>query len=309
MRHDKDLQECRANLRASYTESVHKLRNDLSKLNRSPIPAPFLSEHNISITEFNPYDKTLLKSNQFFFDPISLENYERFRPILRMVCYLEHNHRRKYQASRRRALNDPYERASMLYSYFREEIVCIPRKSLETEDRVLAGVAFWDSVSPGTYSDKCRCYLYHGSVKQLKRRERCWSTVEKLHFFTENDKRDCAIYQPHIGLITLHDDNDKYGSLLLGELAAVAQALHDRLSRNRFKRTSLIPVLMISLFGPQHGRILQAHYGESGTFNVQMTRCFDFTTKNDDNIDLSLSFIISGPHLGKQALSYRTGRM
>ncbi|ODM20599.1 hypothetical protein SI65_03652 [Aspergillus cristatus] len=283
-----DLQECRANLRASYTESVHKLRNDLSKLNRSPIPAPFLSEHNISITEFNPYDKTLLKSNQFFFDPISLENYERFRPILRMVCYLEHNHRRKYQASRRRALNDPYERASMLYSYFREEIVCIPRKSLETEDRVLAGVAFWDS---------------------LKRRERCWSTVEKLHFFTENDKRDCAIYQPHIGLITLHDDNDKYGSLLLGELAAVAQALHDRLSRNRFKRTSLIPVLMISLFGPQHGRILQAHYGESGTFNVQMTRCFDFTTKNDDNIDLSLSFIISGPHLGKQALSYRTGRM
>jgi len=82
---------------------------------------------------------------------------------------------------------------------------------------------------------------------------------------------------------------------------------------------------MISLFGPQHGRILQAHYGESGMFDVQMTIFFDFTTKNDDNIDFLLSFITSGPRVGefpdehgdtngdldlaKQALSYRTGRM
>lgn len=34
----------------------------------------------------------------------------------------------------------------MLYSYFREEVFCISRKSLEAEDRVLAGVTFWGSV-------------------------------------------------------------------------------------------------------------------------------------------------------------------
>jgi len=82
--------------------------------------------------------------------------------------------------------------------------------------------------------------------RTAEKTRRCWSIVEKLHLFTENDKHYRATYQPHTGLITLHDDNDKDGSLLLGELAIVAQALHDRLNRNRFKCTSLIPVELAS---------------------------------------------------------------
>lgn len=45
-----------------------------------------------------------------------------------------------------------------------------------------------------------------------------WTTVKRLGYFTE--KHSGSTYQPHIGLITLHEENADDETLLLGELAA-----------------------------------------------------------------------------------------
>lgn len=52
---------------------------------------------------------------------------------------------------------------------------------------------------------------------------------------------------------------------------------------------------MISLFGPQHGRIIQANYDGSGKLQVYKTKCFDFMTRKDEGINFCLRFILSKP--------------
>lgn len=57
-------------------------------------------------------------------------------------------------------------------------------------------------------------------------------------------------------------------------------------------------VLMISFFGPQHGRIIQAKYNESGKLQVWKTKCFNLMTNNDEYVNLFLSSIMSKPRMG-----------
>lgn len=57
-------------------------------------------------------------------------------------------------------------------------------------------------------------------------------------------------------------------------------------------------VLMISFFGPQHGRTIQAKYNEPGKLQVWKTKCFNLMTNNDEYVNLFLSFIMSKPRMG-----------
>lgn len=67
-----------------------------------------------------------------------------------------------------------------------------------------------------------------------------WTTVKIFIYFTE--KESGIIYQPYIGLITLHEENGDDETLLLGELAALMQAIHYRLAQDEYKHISLFPV-------------------------------------------------------------------
>ncbi|ODM16745.1 hypothetical protein SI65_07710 [Aspergillus cristatus] len=125
----------------------------------------------------------------------------------------------------------------------------------------------------------------------------CWTTVKILEYFTQTSG-GVITFQPHIGLITLHEDNGDDKKLLLGELAALAQAIHNRIARKEYEHTPLFPVLMISLFGPQHGRILQANFEKSGNLQVHKTKCFEFNKKNDKDMNRFLCFIMSKPRVG-----------
>lgn len=49
------------------------------------------------------------------------------------------------------------------------------------------------------------------------------------------------IYKPHINLATLHEKNGDDGTLLLRDLAALVQAIHNWLAQDEYKHTSLSP--------------------------------------------------------------------
>lgn len=52
---------------------------------------------------------------------------------------------------------------------------------------------------------------------------------------------------------------------------------------------------MLSLFGPRHGRILQADFDTSQKLNVRVTRIFSFLKKDSAPLDLFLRILASTP--------------
>ncbi|KAL4918899.1 hypothetical protein BDW62DRAFT_180049 [Aspergillus aurantiobrunneus] len=57
-------------------------------------------------------------------------------------------------------------------------------------------------------------------------------------------------------LITIQEALPNNTDLLMGELAPIVQAIYNRLHWEMFSGVALFPVLMVSLSGPQHGRII-----------------------------------------------------
>ncbi|KAN0073196.1 hypothetical protein V8E54_008416 [Elaphomyces granulatus] len=75
-----------------------------------------------------------------------------------------------------------------------------------------------------------------------------WDTMEIFEY----ERREGHL-RPHIILITAQDCNGRDGSILLGELAQIITAMRNRAIQPR--------VLMISLLGPQHGRLFYGCMG------------------------------------------------
>lgn len=55
---------------------------------------------------------------------------------------------------------------------------------------------------------------------------------------------------------------------------------------------------MISLSGPQHGRILQANFEKPENLRVHKAMCFEFKKKDDEHMDRILCFIMGNPRVG-----------
>jgi hypothetical protein len=105
--------------------------------------------------------------------------------------------------------------------------------------------------------------------------------------------------RPHIKLVTLTGAKDERNELLHGELAPVANAVYCRLEQPEFEDTSFFPVLVISLFGPRHGRLVQAKFDNSGTLLVQSSRIYNFVD-SDEKIKLFVRYNNSRPRAGPE---------
>lgn len=82
-----------------------------------------------------------------------------------------------------------------------------------------------------------------------------------------NDFKNPKATVPHVKLLTLTGANAKEDEILHAEPASIATALSCRLGQPEFKNTSLFPVLVVSLFGPRYGRLLQAEFENFGTLS------------------------------------------
>lgn len=104
-----------------------------------------------------------------------------------------------------------------------------------------------------------------------------------------DDFENLETIRPHIKLVTLTGAKAKENELLHGEVASIANALYCRLEQPEFEDTSLFPVLVISLFGPRHGRLLQAQFDNSGILVVRSSPIYNFVD-NDDKMQLFLRY-------------------
>ena len=104
-----------------------------------------------------------------------------------------------------------------------------------------------------------------------------------------DDFEDPESTRPHIKLMTLTGAKAKENELLHGEVASIANALYCRLEQPEFEDTSLFPVLVISLFGPRHGRLLQAQFDNSGILVVRSSPIYNFVD-SDDKMQLFLRY-------------------
>ena len=95
-----------------------------------------------------------------------------------------------------------------------------------------------------------------------------------------DDFEDPETTRSHVKLVTLTGAKAKENELLHGELAPIANALYCRLEQPEFEDTSLFPVLVLSLFGPRHGRLLQAKFDNSGVLVVRASPIYDFVDSN-----------------------------
>ncbi|KAJ9486023.1 hypothetical protein VN97_g7315 [Penicillium thymicola] len=101
---------------------------------------------------------------------------------------------------------------------------------------------------------------------------------------------------PSVRFIICTDGIAEEDSLLLSELGAVAQVIAFRRTQPEFQTSLLFPVLMISHFGPRHGRIVQACYDRRGDrLELRISQVFCFANRSDAEFDIFVRFTASYP--------------
>ncbi|KAJ6186438.1 hypothetical protein N7519_007739 [Penicillium mononematosum] len=118
-----------------------------------------------------------------------------------------------------------------------------------------ANIRAEDSFYQGPQGMRLGLKLGHSMPAALPR----WYTVSTCQWLDENLKTS----RPHIKLVTLTGAEAKENELLHGELGPIAN------------------VLMLSFFGPRHGRILQAKLDNSGTLKDWSSPIYNFVHSNE----------------------------
>lgn len=102
--------------------------------------------------------------------------------------------------------------------------------------------------------------------------------------------------KPHVRLVTINPAVPDHDHLLVSELSAIAQVLDKRVHQPGLLETSRFPVLLISLFGPRNGRIIQALYdAEKDTLALVASEPLSLMEADPPALDLILRFMASKP--------------
>ncbi|KAJ5562130.1 hypothetical protein N7461_000891 [Penicillium sp. DV-2018c] len=127
-------------------------------------------------------------------------------------------------------------------------------------------------------------------------------TIKEASYW-DNIKAGDSFYlkttRPHIKLVTLIGAEAKESELLHGEIGPIANAIQCRVNQPEFENTPIFPVLMLSLFGPRHGRILQAKLDDSGILNVWSSPIYNFM-HSDENLKLFVRYNNCKPRDGRE---------
>ncbi|GLA93930.1 hypothetical protein AtubIFM57143_000783 [Aspergillus tubingensis] len=89
---------------------------------------------------------------------------------------------------------------------------------------------------------------------------------------------------PHIKAIV---ENDAIGDgrLLRGEIMTITDIMRARLRSNTLRLHIVAPMLVLSLMGPRHARVLEADF-DGAMLNIRASKLYDFTRKNTDAVQL-----------------------
>ncbi|KAJ9199471.1 hypothetical protein C8Q69DRAFT_441138 [Paecilomyces variotii] len=99
---------------------------------------------------------------------------------------------------------------------------------------------------------------------------------------------------PHVKATMISDHEGNDGTLFRGELLALIRLIRGRLATKSVAHYSNYPVLLFSMMGVQHVRILQA-YMDSSTLVIQKSKLYDCRHKNSGLLDFLIAWFLSSP--------------
>ncbi|KAJ5121620.1 uncharacterized protein N7515_009581 [Penicillium bovifimosum] len=131
-----------------------------------------------------------------------------------------------------------------------------------------------------------------------------WERAGQIQFYLEvfesySERKRSEDHSPSHQTLTLTGAKAEENELLHGDLAHIANALYCSLEQPQFENTSLFPGLVISFFGPRHGRLLQATFDNPGTLIVRPSLIYNFID-SDEKIELFVRYDNCEPRDGPE---------
>ncbi|KAJ9302658.1 hypothetical protein DTO271G3_32 [Paecilomyces variotii] len=288
----------RALLRDKYTQVVSNLLKELNSQAKAAYAHDELTNHGVSLGCFDPSDQKFLNSKACLFKPLSLKEFEEYS----LESELNQGAYGYYYLGFDKIYDDPakeenasssrimWQRAHQIFEYLDTGYTSLHKKSGDNLD-------FFDEVSGWDQIKHDNSFLDGGEGLMLGLRKGRyiprWGCKAQREW--QEDNEDPSTIRPHILLIICTGAEAKDNELLFGELGPTAQAIRNRLRQKEFEKTSLFPVLAVSLFGPRHGRLLQANFNNSGILEVRSSPIYSFLRKDSAPFELFLRYYACEP--------------
>ncbi|KAJ5580131.1 uncharacterized protein N7459_006116 [Penicillium hispanicum] len=274
------------------------MRKQLISLDLEDVPCETFTQSDLArlgahLSRFDPYDASFLESKDFFFRPLPVEEFNAYSLNWKKVP--EYNRRvleladieLPEQQPRGFEQKNASARARQMFTYLDTIQSYLERKNPRGH---LSDVSGW--------YDFCCDYPFFEEDESSGLLDGCntkghasWHYVSLSEWQTD----DQEMPDPHLRIVMISNTVGKDDELLIGELGGLVQAICTRMHHKDFQDVSVVPVLMISLFGPRHGRIIQVNFDESETLRIRATKIFNFLRPAEAPFDLFLRFYVSEP--------------
>ncbi|RLL95212.1 hypothetical protein CFD26_104550 [Aspergillus turcosus] len=291
-----DLAKERVSLRDKYKLTARSIVQALESQSKPAYTHTELTQLRVSLQSFNPEDQKFIDSEACLFEPLTREELEEFTIDKTELPEDDHHHFCEFKET----FNEfaPYEvsedcrmweRACQILEYL-NIVQCYYEKKGDKKDGgedtfSMEYLSHWHHIkAEDSFHDGPQGMLYGLRIGHLKPSDLPRWNAESICQWRD-DLEDPKTTRAHIKLVTCTGAEAKEDELLHGELGPIANAIQCRLAQPEFEQTSLFPVLVISLFGPRHGRLLQAKFDNSGTLNIRSSPIYNFVD-NDEKMKL-----------------------
>ncbi|KAI1835430.1 hypothetical protein DTO027I6_2811 [Penicillium roqueforti] len=285
-----DPQE-RAHLRDKYKKAVRSIVYKLQSRSKPTYTYTELAQFRVSVQSIDPEDHTFTDSEACLFQPLTHEELETFKMDKEALPRDGYHYINEFKDTFHDVTGDVPEDCLM------EEGGRKRKRGRSTSS--IQDLSHWNNIkAENSFNDTptgmlCGVKAGHSKPRDVPR----W-TAHSIRQWLD-DFKDPKTTRPHIKLVTLTGTKAKENELQHSELASIANTLYCRLEQPEFGDTSFFPVLVISLFGPRHGRLLQAKFDNSGTLFVRSSPIYNFVD-SDGKIELFVRYNNCNPRDGPE---------
>ncbi|KAJ5543216.1 hypothetical protein N7461_009219 [Penicillium sp. DV-2018c] len=256
-----------------YKQAANSIIGELLSRSKPSYTHTELAEFGVSVQSFDPEDPNFTDSEACLFLPLTQRELEEFKDTFdddpQDPSHPEHYH-----------LWDRAQQIITLLELFESYYM----KKMDGDTVSIAEASYWDIIKDeDSFCDTppdmmLGITLGHSTPKSLPHQKTT---------------------RPHIKLVTLTSAKAKESELLHGEIGSIANAIQCRVHQPEFRNASIFPVLMLSFFGPRHGRILQAKLDNSGTLKVWSSPIYNFVD-SDEKMKLFVRYNNCKPRDGRE---------
>ncbi|CAI7666336.1 unnamed protein product [Penicillium viridicatum] len=286
----------------SYQDDVitHTLK-ELASSTQSTFTKADLEGLGISVKQFNPLDPDFLDNRKkCLFKPYDKEDIKRWKIPASEASYESVHNRLNIQdvPLHSRLASEPTEaeimratRAVMRYLQTQFTFRCEGRTK-----RLLSDEFGWAEIDYEEFTGGNGGLLFSTPGRYIGQDFPGWNFRSLQQWWIKDSQDADVLIGPSMHIVISTGGIGKEDRLLLSELGAIVQVIAFSRNQPELKRCFIFPVLMLSFFGPRHGRILQACYdSRSQQLELRISSIFSFLKKNDESFDLFFRFMASYP--------------